>query len=164
MVPPSSECVEICKAHQPVVQEGNESADWKCSRDIYLAEDDFFVEEIFKEISGEDDWSCEGISSLTNSLVKDYFERGEPDKSAIDLDTVFVLLTADENKHLLQTPPPSFKTQNVLQEMKVSESHVQSQFARQKNEQIDKMAQNQAIELFGNTLWSSCCRIAKFTG
>ncbi|KAK3737060.1 hypothetical protein QZH41_003693 [Actinostola sp. cb2023] len=152
LAPPAAECINICDAHREI-----DAVDWKCCRDIRLQDNDMLVEERFDIADSEDDWSGEDITDFTDNLVKDYFERGEPDDRAIDLETVFVMLTADENMHLLGTPPQSFKVEDILQEMKVPDP--QTEFTEQKNEVIEMLLNNHAIELFGNILWSTCCKI-----
>ena len=85
-----------------------------------------------------------------------YFERGEPEDQVIDLQTVYSLLCEDDEGAILRIPPRDFDFKLLLSNMKIKEPL--SDFARQQNEQIEKLM-NDHLDLMGRILWSKVAQI-----
>ena len=85
-----------------------------------------------------------------------YFERGEPEDQVIDLQTVYSLLCEDDEGAILRIPPRDFDFKLLLRNMKIKEPL--SDFARQQNEQIEKLM-NDHLDLMGRILWSKVAQI-----
>ena len=86
-----------------------------------------------------------------------YFERGEPEDQVIDLQTIYSLLCEDDEGAILSIPR-DFDFKLFLMDITIREPL--SDFARQQNEQIEKlMKYNDHLDLMGRILWSRAAQI-----
>lgn len=141
-----------------------------------MAPSEFTVDEVSDETVTETDEENSEIADITDKVVKAYFNRKENDDVAmsdiqtdmetnmaddLDLETISMLLMSEEG-HMLSSPPMWFKIKEILQDMKVPSSVVESSegAAKSKNEVIDNLLKNdEQVELFGSILWSQCYQI-----
>lgn len=84
-----------------------------------------------------------------------YFERGEPEDQVIDLQTIYSLLCEDDEGAILSIPR-DFDFKLFLIDITIREPL--SDFARQQNEQIEKLM-NDHLDLMGRILWSKVAQI-----
>ena len=84
-----------------------------------------------------------------------YFERGEPEDQVIDLQTIYSLLCEDDAGAILSIPR-DFDFKLFLMDITIREPL--SDFARQQNEQIEKLM-NDHLDLMGRILWSKVAQI-----
>lgn len=84
-----------------------------------------------------------------------YFERGELEDQVIDLQTIYSLLCEDDEGAILSIPR-DFDFKLFLMDITIREPL--SDFARQQNEQIEKLM-NDHLDLMGRILWSKVAQI-----
>lgn len=84
-----------------------------------------------------------------------YFERGELEDQVIDLQTIYSLLCEDDEGAILSIPR-NFDFKLFLMDITIRETL--SDFARQQNEQIEKLM-NDHLDLMGRILWSKVAQI-----
>ena len=98
------------------------------------------------------------MNKEVEEIVAAYFERGDPEDQVIDLQTVYSLLCEDDEGAILRIPARDFDFKLLLRNMKIKEPL--SDFARQQNEQIEKlMKYNDHLDLMGRILWSRAAQI-----
>lgn len=152
LLKPNKESVNICDGHcEP-------GTDTSCCRDHLLSEEDLSVLDA-DCLSGDDSEAFDGkeVHLEIERLIKSYFERGEPDDRALDLYTVFALLSEGGNDSVLKYPPPDFDLKAMLREMKIMEPL--SEFAKVQNEELETLIhQNHSAQLMGQIMW---CRAAQ---
>ena len=92
-------------------------------------------------------------------MVQSYFDRGEADEIAIDLQTVHMLLIDEVTDNFCKCPPPTFSMVAVLEKLFVHEPL--SEFAISKNKLIEEIAKYDTVKLetMGKILWSQACKI-----
>ena len=78
------------------------------------------------------------------------------EESHINLETVFVMLTSEENSLFLKRPPESYNVGEILEKMKVP--HPRTEFAKEKNNTIEMLGK-QVTELYCSSMWSYSCQI-----
>ena len=153
LLPPSEEAIDVCEGHlEPGI-------DKSCCRNHRLTQAEITVSE--GEFTFVDDYE-ESDPSAVNMEVEEiaaaYFERGEPEEQVIDLQTVYSLLCEDDEGTILRIPPRDFDFKLLLMDIKIKEPL--SDFARQQNEQIEKlMKYNDHLDLMGRILWSRAAQI-----
>ena len=171
LLQPSQDCLDVCVSNQNM---GDSTGN--CCAQIALAPSKFTVDEASDKTVTETDEENSEIADITDKVVKAYFNRKENDDVAIsdiqtdmetnmadDLDheTISMLLMSEEG-HMLLSRPMWFKIKEILQDMKVPSSVVESSegAAKSKNEVIDNLLKNdEQVELFGSILWSQCYQI-----
>ena len=84
-----------------------------------------------------------------------YFERGELEDQVIDLQIIYSLLCEDDEGAILSIPR-DFDFKLFLMDITIREPL--SDFARQQNEQIEKLM-NDHLDLMGRILWSKVAQI-----
>ena len=97
-------------------------------------------------------------SDATERVIKSYFERGDPEESAVDLETVYLFLTEEEQSEFVKNPPPDFDVVGLLGKMQVDDPL--SELAKEKNQELQNLINlNPQIRLFGQVLWCRGCHI-----
>ena len=142
LLQPSQDCLDVCVSNQNM---GDSTGN--CCAQIALAPSEFTVDEASDETVTETDEENSEIADITDKVVKAYFNRKENDDVAIsdiqtdmetnmaddlDLETISMLLMSEEG-HLLSSPPMWFKIKEILQDMKVPSSVVESSQRRLDN-------------------------------
>lgn len=150
-----SKCLDVCAQHTNVMEE-----DLKCCRKKALSEEFLKIDDGFKlpneEGSGHEGSEVE--SESTENLVKSYFEREEPDEIAIDLQTVYFIISDEASNDFCKIPPPTFSVTNILEKMKVK--NPLSEFAIENNRVVeDIITSNPHKDIIGMILWSRACTI-----
>ena len=154
LLPPVPQCLNVCAQHTEMLEDG-----FECCREQVLSDADFKIADGF-EIPNDD---AEGhdileVVATTDNLVKSYFERGEPDEMAIDLQTVYMIMADEMSNDFYKHPPSTFSIISILETMMISDP--QSEFAIEKNKLVqDLINLNQQKEIVGKILWSCACEI-----
>lgn len=152
LLAPSEEAINVCTAHLPPVE------DCSCCREKELIEQDFVIEDDHANVQNEAIHSTDEVSEATENVIKSYFERGNPDESVIDLETVYLFLSEENQCDFVKRPPLEFDVESLLRAMKVAEP--MSEFAEEKNREIETLLSlNRDTKLFGQVLWCRGCEI-----
>ena len=153
LLPPSEEAINVCEGHlEPGI-------DKSCCRNHRLAQAEITVSEgEFTFVDNTEESDPSAVNMEVEEIVAAYFERGDPEDQVIDLQTVYSLLCEDDEGAILRIPPPDFDFKLLLMDIKIKEPL--SDFARQQNEQIEKlMKYNDHLDLMGRILWSRAAQI-----
>ena len=144
---PPPECVTVCD-HSALMK-----GDLGCCRHKILTEADLMVEDGF-ELPNDDDEGHDilELGTATDNIVLSYFERGETDEIAVDLETVYLFLTEEVTDGFCKSPPTTFDVASILEKMKEEDPF--SDFGFAKNDLIDEMIQSDAeqLEVMGKIL------------
>ncbi len=153
LLPPPEEAINVCVSHLPPVE------DCSCCRKKELKEQDFLLEADTANVQNSKSVeSADEISKATENVIKSYFERGDPDESVIDLETVYFFLSEEIQSEFVKTPPPEFDVEALLRAMKVTEPL--SDVANDKNREIESLLTlNGDTKLFAQLLWCRGCAI-----
>lgn len=152
LLAPSEEAINVCAAHLPP------SEDCSCCREKKLTELDFVLEAEQANVQNEAIHSTDEVSEATENIIKSYFDRGNPDESVIDLETVYLFLSEENQCDFVKRPPPEFDVESLLRAMKVAVPL--SEFAEEKNRELEALLSlNSDTKLFGQVLWCRGCAI-----
>lgn len=92
------------------------------------------------------------------SVVSNYFERGEPEDHVIHLDTVFLMMT-DENLQFYQQLPDSFNPIQMLEEMQIPSEYARSEYVKEVNTTIGSIKSKEELIVFCKILCATVCHI-----
>ncbi|KXJ28667.1 hypothetical protein AC249_AIPGENE19458 [Exaiptasia diaphana] len=101
------------------------------------------------------------VEQQAEKIQREYFERGDAEDQAIDLDSLCMLLISDHQDHITLPCPSSYKVQNLLNAMRVPEEVAISSVgsAKKKNDIISTITQSDEIHSLGMIFWDQCCRM-----
>ena len=106
LICPPEERFKICDRHTDIPINDQEFA---CCRLSVLSDSEVSVTEAsYQELEGDDDSFCEEVDEVSKQLVKSYFERGDPEEVAIDLNTVYDILVDEQSQDFIRSPPSGF--------------------------------------------------------
>lgn len=133
LVIPPKECLEVCQSHSDV----SDDPEFKCCRGSILSDCEMTVAENFCLDLEDDDFAYQDVDEATKLLSQSYFERGEPDKLVLDLNTVYAILTDESGLEFMRAPPASFDVASLLNGLKVEDPLVS--YTVQKNLEVQRL-------------------------